>query len=126
VTYVEAPPEWRGTSVQLCGLFPYSAGAGSPMIGVPVGRHLMTGATLCCDPVSWFSTARLISNPSAFVLGLPGLGKSTLVRRLILGLAARGVVPLVLGDLKPDHRVVIEALGGDVIELGRGGGARGG
>jgi hypothetical protein len=120
VTYVEAPPEWRGTSVQLCGLFPYSAGAGSPMIGVPVGRHLMTGATLCCDPVSWFSTARLISNPSAFVLGLPGLGKSTLVRRLILGLAARGVVPLVLGDLKPDHRVVIEALGGDVIELGRG------
>jgi hypothetical protein len=52
VTYVEAPPEWRGTSVQLCGLFPYSAGAGAPMLGVPVGRHLVTGATLCCDPIN--------------------------------------------------------------------------
>jgi hypothetical protein len=119
MTYVEAPPEWRGTSVQLCGLFPYSAGAGAPMLGVPVGRHLVTGATLCCDPINWFTRAKLISNPSAALMALPGLGKSSLCRRLILGLAAQGVIPLVLGDTKPDHRVVIEALGGDVIELGR-------
>jgi hypothetical protein len=120
VTYVEAAPEWRGTSVQVCGLWPFAAGTGTPMIGVPSGRHVTTGATLCCDPISWFQRARLISNPSAFVLGLPGLGKSTLVRRWILGLAARRVIPLVLGDLKPDHVTVIRALGGDVIELGRG------
>jgi hypothetical protein len=75
---------------------------------------------LCCDPISWFQRARLISNPSAFILGLPGLGKSSLVRRMTLGLAARGVIPLVVGDLKPDHVAVIEALDGDVIQLGRG------
>jgi hypothetical protein len=118
--YVEAAREWRGTTVQVCGLWPFSAGTGSPMIGVPVGQHIRTGATLCCDPISWFQRAHLISNPSAFVLGLPGLGKSSLVRRMTLGLAARGVIPLVVGDLKPDHVAVIEALDGDVIRLGRG------
>jgi hypothetical protein len=117
---VVAAPEWRGTTVQVCGLWPFSAGTGSPMIGVPVGRHLTTGAALCCDPINWFMRAKLISNPSAFVLGLPGLGKSTLVRRITIGLAAQRVIPLVLGDLKPDHVAVIRALGGDVIALGRG------
>jgi hypothetical protein len=121
---VLSPPDrFRGTSVQVCGLWPFSAGSGTPMIGVPVGRHLRTGATLCADPVSWFQRARLISNPSMYVLGLPGLGKSTLVRRTVLGLSAMGVQPLVLGDLKPDYVDLIVALGGQVIELGHGRGA---
>ncbi|MFW5421087.1 ATP/GTP-binding protein [Nocardiopsis sp. CNT-189] len=90
------------------------------MVGVPLGRSLTTGATVCCDPISWFQRANLISNPSAFVLGLPGLGKSTIVRRMALGLAGYGVQPLVLGDLKPDYVDLIEALGGQVISLGRG------
>lgn len=45
------------------------------MIGVPLGRNLLSGATLCADPISWFERANLIGNPSAFLLGLPGLGK---------------------------------------------------
>lgn len=118
--YVQAPQEWRGTTVQVCGLWPFSVGTGTPMVGVPLGRHIHTGATLCCDPVSWFQRARLISNPSAFVLGKPGLGKSTAVRRMATGLAGYGVMPLVLGDLKPDYVDLIEALGGQVITLGRG------
>lgn len=119
-TYVQAPPEWRGTTVQVCGLWPYSIGAGTPMVGVPLGRHIHTGATLCCDPISWFQRAKLISNPSVFVLGKPGLGKSTLVARMATGLAGYGVMPLVLGDLRPDYVEVIKALGGQVIRLGRG------
>ena len=118
--YVQAADEWRGTSVQVCGLWPFSVGTGTPMVGVPLGRHTYTGATLCCDPISWFQRAKLISNPSAFVLGKPGLGKSTLVRRMATGLAGYGVMPLVLGDLKPDYVDLIEALGGQVITLGRG------
>ncbi|MGL5859366.1 MAG: LAGLIDADG family homing endonuclease [Angustibacter sp.] len=73
---VQAADEWRGTTVQTCGLWPFATGAGSPMIGVPLGRNLLTGSTLCCDPISWFQRARLISNPSAFVLSKPGLGKA--------------------------------------------------
>ena len=55
------------------------------MVGVPLGLQLFTGATVCADPISWFQDAGLISNPSVFVLGLPGLSKSTLVRRMAAG-----------------------------------------
>ncbi|HEY3001227.1 MAG TPA: LAGLIDADG family homing endonuclease, partial [Kribbellaceae bacterium] len=75
-TYVQAADEWRGTTVQVCGLWPFTSGTGSPMVGVPIGRNLMSGATMCCDPISWFMRAKLISNPSMFVLGKPGLGKA--------------------------------------------------
>lgn len=74
--YLAAPEEWRATSRQVCGLWPFAAGSGSPMIGVPMGRNMLTGGTLCMDPISWFMPGKLISNPSAFVLGLPGLGKA--------------------------------------------------
>lgn len=117
---VQAPQEWRGTTKQVCGLWPYAIGAGTPMVGVPLGRNITTGATLCCDPISWFQRANLISNPSVFVLGKPGLGKSTTVVRMGIGLAGYGVMPLVLGDLRPDYVAMIEALGGQVIPLGRG------
>ncbi|MGL5829020.1 MAG: ATP/GTP-binding protein, partial [Angustibacter sp.] len=120
---VEAPTEYRGTTVQVCGLWPWVVGSGTPMVGVPFGRHITTGATLCCDPISWFQRADLILNPSVFVLGKPGLGKSTAVRRMALGLAGYGVMPLILGDLKPDYVDLVQALGGQVISLGRGRGS---
>ena len=122
-TYVQAPDEWRGTTVQACGLWPFGAGSGSPMIGVPLGRHMLTNATLCCDPLSWFERGQLVLNPSVFVLGLPGLGKSTIVRRMALGLAGFGTMPVILGDLKPDYVDLVQALGGQVIPLGRGRGS---
>ncbi|MFF7245478.1 ATP/GTP-binding protein [Embleya sp. NPDC008237] len=118
--YVETPPEWRGTTVQVCGLWPFGAGSGTPGVGVPLGRSLAGGATVCCDPISWFTRANLLLNPSEFVLGKPGLGKSTIVRRQALGLAGYGVNPVVFGDLKPDYVDLIEALDGQVITLGRG------
>lgn len=117
---VDAPDEYRGTTVQVCGLWPWIVGSGTPMVGVPFGRHITSGATLCCDPISWFQRANLIANPSVFVLGKPGLGKSTGIRRMATGLAGFGVMPLVLGDLKPDYVDMVQALGGQVISLGRG------
>ncbi|NQX29665.1 ATP/GTP-binding protein [Microbacteriaceae bacterium VKM Ac-2854] len=117
---VQAADEFRGTTVQICGLYPFSVGTGTPMIGVPLGKNLATGASVCCDPISWFQRAQLISNPSMFVLGKPGLGKSSLTRRMAAGLAGYGVLPLVLGDLKPDYLDEVEALDGQVITLGRG------
>jgi hypothetical protein len=119
-SYVEMPSEWRGTTVQVCGLWPFGAGSGTPMVGVPLGRELTTGAALCCDPISWFQRANLIHNPSVLVLGKPGLGKSTLIRRMVVGLTGQGVFPMVLGDLKPDYVDLIRAMGGQIIKLGRG------
>jgi len=120
VGHVDPPSMWRATTVQACGLWPFAAGSGAPMTGVPLGQHLHTGATVCGDPISWFTRARYISNPSLFMLGMPGLGKSTLVNRMLIGMAATGITPLVLGDLKPDYADTVRALGGQVISIGRG------
>ncbi|WP_431679091.1 ATP/GTP-binding protein [Kitasatospora sp. KL5] len=120
VGHLDPPALWRATTVQACGLWPFSAGSAAPMTGVPLGQHLFTGATVCGDPISWFMRARYISNPSLFLLGMPGLGKSTLINRMLIGLAATGVVPLVLGDLKPDYADTVRALGGQVLSIGRG------
>ncbi|WP_298590581.1 ATP/GTP-binding protein [uncultured Kocuria sp.] len=112
--------EMRGTNYQVCGLFPFPMGGGSPLEGVPLGRNLLSGEPVCCDPISWFLKLRVISNPSAFVMANPGLGKSSLLRRMAIGLAAFGVWPLILGDIKGEHVAMIEALGGAVLPLGRG------
>lgn len=118
--WVDDPAWWRGTTVQVCGIWPWGVGSSTPMIGVPMGQHLRTGATVCFDPISWYTRSSLISTPSVFILGEPGLGKSSAVRRMLLGLAARGVTPFVLGDLKGEYVELIKALGGQVIRLAAG------
>ena len=62
----------------------------------------------------------LITNPGEFVLGQPGVGKSTLVKRQLTGAVATGTRVLVLGDTKPDYSMLVEHLGGQVIRVGRG------
>lgn len=110
---------YRGTTRQVCGLFPFIVGAGAPLVGVPVGRATNGTGTICADPISWFEKG-LISAPSAMVLGLNGLGKSSLVRRMIEGLEAFGTHTMVLGDIKPDYVELMDALGAQVIEIGHG------
>ncbi|MCW4353413.1 hypothetical protein ONR57_08900 [Hoyosella sp. YIM 151337] len=117
---IDAPKEWRGTSNQVCGLWPWVVGAGAPTLGTYIGDHLLTAAPVCFDPLTWFHVGKLINNPSAFVLGLPGLGKSSLVRKVVTGAVAQGVTPLVLGDKKPDYGDQVRAFGGQVINLSRG------
>lgn len=117
--WFEAMPEAQGTSVQVCGLWPFVAGSTSPMVGVPLGTHLRRGTTVCADPIMWF-LANLILQPSAFVLGRPGLGKSSLMRRMVTILQAWGVTPLVLSDTKPDYVDLVRALDGQVISVARG------
>ena len=123
--FLEPPPEWRGTTRQVAGLWPWAVGGTAPTVGVPLGHRLGAGGagrTVCGDPISWFTQARLMSNPSWFVLGIPGLGKSSLTRRIVIGLAPTAV-PLILGDLKPDYVDVVAALGGQILPLGRGRGS---
>lgn len=117
---IPVPQEWRGSSNQVCGLYPFSIGAGAPMVGVPLGTHLFTGATVCFDPISWFTRAGLLMNPSAFVMSIPGIGKSSLARRIVLGLAAFGYHSMILGDIRPDYVDLVQAMGGQVIRIGRG------
>jgi hypothetical protein len=120
---VEQPDEFRASSTQLAGWWMFPVGAGTPQIGAPLGLNLITGVSVCCDEIAWFQRAKLISAPTMAVLAKPGLGKSTLIRRKLLMQYRTGVLPLILGDLKPDYPPLIRALGGQVLTLGPGAGA---
>jgi hypothetical protein len=113
---------FQATTVQTCGLYPFGVGSALPMIGVPLGHNIFTGTTVCCDPINWFARAKLINNPSMFIFGNPGLGKSTAVRRILIGMAAQGIMPLVLGDLRPDYVDLVRSLDGQVISIQEGSG----
>ena len=117
---ISRPPEWRATTAQIQGLWPWTVGAGAPLIGTPLGPHLRTGAPVCFDPMNWFTRGSFLTAPSLFVLGLNGFGKSTLVRRIVLGGIAQGVTPLILADVKPDYRRLVELAGGQIIDIGYG------
>ncbi len=116
---VTATPEWRSTTTQVAGLWPFTVGASAPVVGVPVGVHYITGAPVHFDPMSWF-TRGYLSSPIAFVLALNGYGKSSLVRRMVTGAVAAGETVLCLGDTKPDYRDLVVRLGGQVVDLGYG------
>ncbi len=116
---VPAMPEWRSTTTQVAGLWPFAVGAAAPAVGTPVGHHFVTGEPVHFDPMSWFLRG-FITAPSMFVLALNGFGKSSLIRRLATGAVAAGDTTLFLGDTKPDYRDLAQALGGQVIDLGYG------
>jgi len=116
---VPATPEWRATTVQVAGLWPFAVGASAPTVGTPVGAHYITGAPVHFDPMSWFLRG-FITAPIAFVLALNGFGKSSLIRRIVTGAVAAGETVLCMGDTKPDYRDLVVALGGQIVDVGYG------
>ena len=118
-SHIAPPPSWRGTSNQVCGMWPFPLGAGIPLVGAPLGKHLHTGGTVCADPISHFE-AGILNAPTLTVLAREGLGKSSALRRMLIGAAAFGQLPLVLGDTKPDYVRLISLLEGQIIVYGRG------
>ncbi|MFY1633715.1 hypothetical protein ACN27F_10615 [Solwaraspora sp. WMMB335] len=117
--HVTAGTEYQATTVQAAGLYPFTAGSGSPLLGVPIGRHQLWGESVLLDPFEWLG-AGLITNTGVFVLGQPGAGKSAFAKRLVMGMAATGAQVLILGDTKPDYTRVVQHLDGQVIRVGRG------
>lgn len=111
------PPTFRGTSVQVCGLWPFGGGSSRPNFGVPLGQDILTGSTVCCDQFTWFRRG-LLSSPSMIIYGLQGFGKSSLTMRQAIGAAAQGYVPIFCGDLKNEYTDVTRALGGSVLRYG--------
>ena len=121
--YVPVPLEWRGTTRQVCGLFPWAAPGQLPLAGrARSGGTRTSRAVVCFDHVSWF-TAHRIANPSVLIIAKPGLGKSTLASKLMLWLAATGYTLLIPGDTKPDYVDLTTALGGEHRVVARSGGA---
>lgn len=119
---VSGPQEWQTTTNLGAGFNPNVIGAPAPMIGTPLGRHTITNMDVGCDALSWFQEG-IIANPSAFVLSLPGLGKSTMVRKMQFGHVAQGQIPIIAGDIKAEYVAFVQSVGGQVITLGHGEGS---
>lgn len=125
MSVVSAPTASQTSTNFGCGFNPWVVGAIAPAVGVPLGVHVQTGQDVSGDVLSWFK-AGIIGNPSAFVLSLPGLGKSTVIRKQFIGAVAQGHVPIVAGDIKGEYVPVTKALvtpagkQGQVIRLGHG------
>ncbi|MGD9989350.1 hypothetical protein [Pseudonocardia sp.] len=117
--HVEAGNRFAGTTSQVCGLFPFATPSGSDVRGVPVGRHLHTAEPIGLNPAHWLRTG-LVSNTGVWVQGQPGIGKSSITKRMLAGLVGFGMRAVVPGDVKGEYTPLVQALGGAVWHLGRG------
>lgn len=119
VRSVTPPNEYMMATNYAAGWNPNSVGSPSPMIGPPIGRSLLDGKDLGFDCLSWLEQ-NLLSTPSAFLMSVPGLGKSSLVRQILLGHVAQGHVPIIPNDLKGEYVSLARAVDGQVICIGHG------
>ena len=87
--------------------------------GVPIGRHMHTAEPVGLDPAQWLRTG-LVSNTGVWVQGQPGIGKSSITKRLLVGLVGFGMTAVIPGDVKGEYTPLIDALGGAVWRIGRG------
>ena len=117
--HVEPGVAYAGTTSQLCGLFPFAVVVGGDGGGVPIGRHMHTAEPVGLDPAQWLRTG-LVSNTGVWVQGQPGIGKSSITKRLLAGLVGFGMTAVIPGDVKGEYTPLIEALGGAVWRIGRG------
>ena len=117
--HVEPGAAYAGTTSQVCGLFPFAVPSGAAVHGVPIGRHMHTAEPVGLDPAEWLRTG-LVSNTGVWVQGQPGIGKSSITKRLLVGLVGFGMTAVVPGDVKGEYTPLVEALGGAACRLGRG------
>ncbi|MBZ8176213.1 ATP/GTP-binding protein [Corynebacterium sp. 3HC-13] len=116
---VSGSKEWQTTTNLGAGFSLNVIGAPAPVLGGPLGRHTQTAAEVGCDAMNWFKEG-IIANPSAFILSLPGLGKSTLVRKMLMAHVAQGHIPIIAGDIKGEYVGFCHQVGGQVITIGHG------
>lgn len=108
----------RSNCSNIAGYYPPYTGNSTITKGTPLGKHLITSMPVHGDPIAWYPN--LMSNPSLFVLGRPGLGKSSLIIRMILGIIARGDIAVIMGDLKGEYINLTNYVGGKVIDFSKG------
>ncbi|MBA8827789.1 hypothetical protein FHX42_005196 [Saccharopolyspora lacisalsi] len=116
---VQAGVGYQGTTSQVCGLYPYAVSSGAAPRGVPIGRHMHTAEPVGLDPSEWLHQG-LVTNTGLWVQGQPGVGKSTIIKRLMTGLTSFGFLGVVPGDVKGEYSPLVESLGGTVWRVGRG------
>ena len=116
-------PAHRATSEVLAVAYPFLAERGLGSEGVLIGQDAWSGTAFCYDPWELYRRG-VLTNPNIFLAGQIGRGKSALAKSFAARCTAFGRRVYVPGDPKGEWAAVSRALGGQVIELGPGSGAR--
>jgi hypothetical protein len=114
-------PMHRATSRQVPGYWPFVNGSAAPIIGAQLGAHFITEEPVGFDPLAWHRQG-IINQPSCMVVANTGMGKSSFLRKQVLGVEAAGTHCMFLGDYKNEHAKLMKALDGFVIPVGPGAG----
>ncbi|OBC06986.1 MULTISPECIES: ATP-binding protein [Gordonia] len=116
---VEPGAWWQSTTAEMPGFYPFPAPSGARVRGVPIGRNLHTAEPIGLDPAQWLVDG-LVTNTGIWVQGQPGIGKSSFLKRLLMGLVGFGFMGIIPGDLKDEYTPLVGAIGGEVFRIGRG------
>jgi hypothetical protein len=113
------PTVWRATTASASGIYPWLVAEPMPPVGAPIGYDVFSKSTFSSHPVEWVESG-IVTNPNMYITGVPGSGKSGLIKQHVLRLAAFGTKSLILGDIKGEYNRLAEWLGVTPIILGPG------
>ena len=120
---VAQPTVWRATTASASGIYPWLVAEPMPPVGAPIGYDVFSKSTFSSHPVEWVDRG-IVTNPNLYITGVPGSGKSGLIKQHVVRLAAFGTKSLILGDIKGEYNRLAEWLGVTPIILGPGSGHR--
>ena len=103
--------------------YPFVAGPSLGTDGIFIGRDLHGGGAFCFDPWALYGR-QVISGMSMMLFGQVGTGKSSLAKSFAIRSVLAGRKLSVASDKKGEWTKVVRALGGPVIQIGPGMGAR--
>ncbi|HLY83531.1 MAG TPA: hypothetical protein VKQ71_11130 [Acidimicrobiales bacterium] len=113
------PSVWRATTASAAGIYPWLVAEPMPPVGAPIGYDVFSKSTFSSHPVEWVDQG-IVTNPNVYMTGVPGSGKSGLIKQHVLRLAAFGTKSLILGDIKGEYNRLAQWLGVTPIILGPG------
>lgn len=108
---------WMETNVDNAGLYPFITGTARPRTGAPIGYDLTNGSAVAMDHISLFYS-EAISSPSCMLMGLNGLGKSSLAGLISAYINSTGVPLAVFDPIKGEWAEYARAIGADVFQIG--------
>ncbi|KAM9865645.1 hypothetical protein ACIFOC_01267 [Leucobacter aridicollis] len=113
-----SPPPHVGTGWDFAAANPFAASDLPQIVGPVIGvERLSGGRGFVLHPWNMY-LAGMVSSPNILVKGSLRRGKSFIVKRLVTLLALFGVYSINTSDVKGEHGVVAEALGGQVFKVG--------
>lgn len=111
-------PRHVGTGWEFAALNPFAASDIPQVEGPVIGLERLSGGTpFRFHPWNLY-LAGIVSSPNLLVKGSLRRGKSYAIKRLVTLMALYGVFSINTSDVKGEHGVVADALGGDTFRVG--------